>query len=133
MAQATAPILDFWQNEPNSGEIVSAIPIARTAFLPVPLLFPLYFQRQGRAGVCSACRSGWIDGRNIRIDHRWGGGDADNFRKYAAELVALGPDTLLGRGTGCRALSFQREVVTDHALKECYRHQPGDINGRFAV
>ena len=39
-------------------------------------------------------RSGWIDGRNIRIDHRWGGGDADNFRKYAAELVALGPGTV---------------------------------------
>jgi putative ABC transport system substrate-binding protein len=44
-------------------------------------------------------RSGWIEGRNIRIDHRWGGGDADNFRKYAAELVALGPDALLASGT----------------------------------
>src|SRR5712671_6831615 len=28
---------------------------------------------------------GWIDGRNIRIDYRWGAGDADNMRKYAAE------------------------------------------------
>ena len=45
-------------------------------------------------------RSGWIDGRNIQIDHRWGGGgDADNFRKYAAELVALNPDALLASGT----------------------------------
>jgi putative ABC transport system substrate-binding protein len=44
-------------------------------------------------------RSGWIDGRNIQIDHRWGGGDADNFRKYAAELVALAPDALLASGT----------------------------------
>ena len=44
-------------------------------------------------------RSGWIDGRNIQIDHRWGGGDADNFRKYAAELVALDPDALLASGT----------------------------------
>jgi putative tryptophan/tyrosine transport system substrate-binding protein len=42
---------------------------------------------------------GWIDGRNIRIDYRWGGGDADNFRKYAAELVALDPDALLASGT----------------------------------
>jgi putative tryptophan/tyrosine transport system substrate-binding protein len=30
---------------------------------------------------------GWADGRNIRLDYRWGAGDADNMRKYAAELV----------------------------------------------
>jgi hypothetical protein len=37
-------------------------------------------------------QSGWIDGRNIRIDYRWGAGDADSMRKYAAELVTLAPD-----------------------------------------
>jgi putative tryptophan/tyrosine transport system substrate-binding protein len=42
---------------------------------------------------------GWIDGRNIRIDYRWGGSDADNIRKYAAELVALAPDVILASGT----------------------------------
>ena len=31
---------------------------------------------------------GWIDGRNIQIDYRWGGGDLDRSRKYATELVA---------------------------------------------
>ena len=31
---------------------------------------------------------GWIEGRNIRIDYRWGGGDLDRVRRYAAELVA---------------------------------------------
>jgi hypothetical protein len=30
---------------------------------------------------------GWADGRNVRIETRWTGGDADHFRKYAAELV----------------------------------------------
>src|SRR5262245_10243213 len=44
-------------------------------------------------------QSGWIDGRNIRIDHRWGGGDAENIRKHAAELVALAPDVILASGT----------------------------------
>ena len=44
-------------------------------------------------------QSGWIDGRNIRIDYRWGAGDADNMRKYAAELVTLGPDVILASGT----------------------------------
>ena len=38
---------------------------------------------------------GWIDGRNIRVDYRWGGGDADRIRRSAAELVALGPDAIL--------------------------------------
>src|SRR5215831_12994715 len=38
---------------------------------------------------------GWIEGRNLRIDIRWGGGNADEVRKYAAELVALGPDVIV--------------------------------------
>src|SRR5262249_61664165 len=35
---------------------------------------------------------GWIDARNVRIDTRWGAGDADRTRRYAAELVAPAPD-----------------------------------------
>ena len=38
---------------------------------------------------------GWSVGRNVRMDYRWGGGDADRFRKNAAELVALAPDVIL--------------------------------------
>ena len=30
---------------------------------------------------------GWTDGRNIRIDYRWGGADAERIRDYATELV----------------------------------------------
>jgi putative ABC transport system substrate-binding protein len=41
---------------------------------------------------------GWIDGRNMRIDTRWGAGDADRTRKYAAELVALAPDIIVATG-----------------------------------
>jgi putative ABC transport system substrate-binding protein len=41
---------------------------------------------------------GWIVGRNVQIDTRWGGGDADLIRKYAAELVALTPDVVLAPG-----------------------------------
>src|SRR6516165_9884882 len=37
---------------------------------------------------------GWTDGRNLRIDYRWGGGNADLIRSSAAELVALAPDIL---------------------------------------
>src|SRR5262252_2095996 len=42
---------------------------------------------------------GWTDGRNVRIDARWAAGDPDHFRKYAAELVALGPDVILATAT----------------------------------
>ena len=35
------------------------------------------------------CGSGLDDGRNLRIDTRWGAGDADRHRRYAAELVVL--------------------------------------------
>ena len=38
---------------------------------------------------------GWSVGSNVRIDYRWGAGDLDRFRKYAAELVALAPDVIL--------------------------------------
>src|ERR671937_1305330 len=37
-------------------------------------------------------QSGWITGRNIRIETRWTKFDAEDTRKYAAELVALAPD-----------------------------------------
>ena len=39
--------------------------------------------------------AGWSDGRNVRIDTRWAAADPGNYRKYAAELIALGPDVVL--------------------------------------
>ena len=38
---------------------------------------------------------GRTDGRNVRIDVRWAAANADRFRTYAAELVALAPDVIL--------------------------------------
>ena len=37
---------------------------------------------------------GWVDGANVRIDTRWAAVDADR-RKYAGELIALGPDVVM--------------------------------------
>jgi putative tryptophan/tyrosine transport system substrate-binding protein len=42
---------------------------------------------------------GWIDGRNIRIDARWSGGDDAKMRKNVAELVALAPNVILATGS----------------------------------
>jgi len=41
---------------------------------------------------------GWTVGRNIRIEYRWGAGDADRIRQQAAELIALTPDAILTCG-----------------------------------
>src|SRR5437764_3133750 len=41
---------------------------------------------------------GWRDGRNLHIEYRRGGGNADSTRKNAAELVALAPDVILASG-----------------------------------
>ena len=37
----------------------------------------------------------WTVGGNVRIDYRWGAGDLNRFRAYAAELVALKPDVVV--------------------------------------
>ena len=42
---------------------------------------------------------GWTIGRNVQIDTRWAAADADLFRRYAAELVALAPDVILASGS----------------------------------
>jgi ABC-type uncharacterized transport system substrate-binding protein len=55
---------------------------------------------------------GWTDGRNLRIDVRWSGGNADDMRKYAAELVALAPDvTLAVAGPAVAALQQATRTV----------------------
>jgi putative tryptophan/tyrosine transport system substrate-binding protein len=37
---------------------------------------------------------GWVEGRNLEIHFRWGGGDSSRMRVYAAELVNLNPDVI---------------------------------------
>ena len=41
---------------------------------------------------------GWTENRNIRIEHRYSGGDLGRIRAYAAELVHSAPDILVGSG-----------------------------------
>jgi putative ABC transport system substrate-binding protein len=38
---------------------------------------------------------GWTDGRNVRMDLRGAGGDANRIRAFAPELVALQPDIIV--------------------------------------
>jgi putative tryptophan/tyrosine transport system substrate-binding protein len=50
--------------------------------------------------------AGWIDGRNVRIDVRWGAG-TDNVRRNATELVASAPDVIVSSGTASLTLLLQ--------------------------
>ena len=42
---------------------------------------------------------GWTEGRNLRIDYRWYGSDADRVRALAKELVSSAPDVVLVIGS----------------------------------
>ena len=50
---------------------------------------------------------GWIDGQNVRIDVRFGEGNAARMRKQAAELVALSPDVIVTFGGQAAELVLQ--------------------------
>ena len=57
------------------------------------------FQTSVRAFQQELAQLGWTIGRNVRIDTRWTGGNSDDTRKYAIELVALAPDVILAVGS----------------------------------
>jgi putative ABC transport system substrate-binding protein len=54
---------------------------------------------------------GWTDGRNVRVDVRWGSADINRIRALAQELVGLQPDIILANGTPETA-AVQRETRT---------------------
>jgi putative ABC transport system substrate-binding protein len=59
----------------------------------------LDFQAWVAAFLQGLGQSGWIVGRNLRIDTRWAGAKADDIRKHAAELAALAPNIILAHGS----------------------------------
>jgi putative ABC transport system substrate-binding protein len=55
--------------------------------------------------------SGWTDGRNVRMDLRWGGDDINRIRALARELVGLQPDIIVTNATPA-TVAVQRETRT---------------------
>jgi putative ABC transport system substrate-binding protein len=51
---------------------------------------------------------GWMEGRNIRIDTRWPGFDAESRQRFAKELIALQPDLILSHTTPTTAALLQQ-------------------------
>ena len=54
---------------------------------------------------------GWSEGQNLQIEWRWSGGDIAATRRYAAELVQLAPDIILGNGTPA-AVALKQATTT---------------------
>src|SRR5262249_32631387 len=61
------------------------------------------WQARGNAFVQGLQERSWSDGRNVRVEYRWGLGDPDRLRKYAAELVARSES-----GQSCRSRTVRR-------------------------
>jgi putative ABC transport system substrate-binding protein len=64
-------------------------------------------QARDAAFAQSLQQLGWIDGRNVRIDYRYGLGNATDIRRYAAELVALAPEVIVASGASALAPLLQ--------------------------
>jgi putative ABC transport system substrate-binding protein len=71
---------------------------------------PVY-KGQASALIQALAGLGWTDDRNVRMDLRWWGDDANRMRALAQELVSLQPDIILTSGTPATA-AVQRETRT---------------------
>src|SRR5262245_23496627 len=57
--------------------------------------------------------TGWIVGRNLRIEYRWSiAGDAEQARQHATELIALAPEVILAVATSSVGLLQQASRTT---------------------
>ena len=54
---------------------------------------------------------GWVEGRNLEVDYRWGGANPSRIRAYAAELTALNPDVIFAAPSAALA-EVQRATRT---------------------
>jgi len=54
----------------------------------------------------------WKEGSNLRIDWRWGDSDPALFERYAAELIALGPELLVAGSSSTAVAALRRQTNT---------------------
>jgi putative tryptophan/tyrosine transport system substrate-binding protein len=77
------------------------------------LLSTLESDPEGQARIAALRQGlqemGWTEGRNIRIDYRWGAGDPVRVRAFAGELVASKPDVIVASPSSVLA-AVQRET-----------------------
>src|SRR5215469_6135558 len=79
------------------------------------------FQTWVGAFLQGLAQSGWVVGRDVRIETRWAGSKADDIRRHAQELAALAPDVILAHGgstvrpllQSTRSIPIVFTIVTD--------------------
>jgi putative ABC transport system substrate-binding protein len=84
---------------------------------------------------------GWTEGRNLHIEPRWGGGDADEIRTLAKELIKLRPDAILGVTTPVvgalaretQTISIVFALVVDPIRSGFAKSLSGNINRDYRV
>src|SRR5260221_11833099 len=64
-------------------------------------------QRRVKAFVQALQEFGWVRDRNITYETRWGAGDMERSRTFAAEMAALAPDVILSPGSRTVGPLFQ--------------------------
>jgi putative ABC transport system substrate-binding protein len=71
------------------------------------------FYRKGAAVLVeSLAKLGWVEGRNLKVDLRYGASDQNRIGSFAAELVALTPDVILASQTvAARALQQRTHTI----------------------
>src|SRR5262249_55677320 len=84
-------------------------------------------QARMRAFLQGLQQLGWTEGRNLRIDYRFGAADVDRARRYAAELIALAPDVIQASGTGPMA-AVQQATRT---VPIVFAQVPDPVNAGF--
>jgi putative tryptophan/tyrosine transport system substrate-binding protein len=70
---------------------------------------------------------GWMPGRNVRIEVRYGGGDEAQTRKYVAELIALAPDVILVGGTTASEVALK----TTHSIPIVFVIVPDPVGSGY--
>jgi putative ABC transport system substrate-binding protein len=83
-------------------------------------------------------RLGWVEGRNLQIDVRFGHGDLNRMRANSAELIGLGPDVIIANGATVRIVKEQQTIpivvaeagdVFASGLIKNLAHPEGNITG----
>jgi putative tryptophan/tyrosine transport system substrate-binding protein len=97
-------------------------------------------QSQVAAFRGALAKLGWTEGRNLRIELRWGAGDADRISTFAKELVELRPDAVVAQTTAVtsalaretRKIPIVFAVVSDpigSGFAASLAHPSGNITG----
>lgn len=69
------------------------------------------YQLRNAAFLQRLAELGWVVGRNIRIDYRWGAGETERYQQLGMELAASRPDVVLAVGSAC-AVALKKSSAT---------------------